>query len=124
MGLILKFLFENLNCIYYKNCLFYTVVKTMTGQKFCKHCSQSHDCQKVYQQLGKAKGPSVASKAAVAFLLPIMAFIAALAAFEKILAGLVNSKQARTAISFLLAGSAVLVWVLIVKVINSHADKE
>jgi len=51
----------------------------MTDAKFCQNCGQQHSCQEIYQQLGRAQGPSVALKAAIAFLLPIVVFIAVLA---------------------------------------------
>lgn len=87
----------------------------MFQQKFCQDCSQRHKCQEVYQQLGKVQGPSVVSKVLVAFLLPIMVFIGALAAFEGILAKVINSKEPRTVISFLLALVATAVYILIIK---------
>ena len=75
----------------------------MAQEKFCQECIQRHDCREVYQQLGKAEGPSVVFKVVAAFLLPLMVFIAALAASEKILAKTINSKEVQTALSFLLA---------------------
>jgi hypothetical protein len=89
----------------------YTVVKTMTPQRFCQDCAYKHDCKKLYQQLGSVKGPSVAGRVIVAFLLPVIVFIVALAAFEKILAGTVNNKEAQTALSFLPALSATFIFV-------------
>lgn len=75
----------------------------MAQQKFCQECNQRHNCREVYRQLGKAEGSSVAFKVVVAFLLPLVVFIAALAVSEKILAGIINSKKAQTVLSFLLA---------------------
>jgi hypothetical protein len=120
---LIKFLFENLTDIYYKIDLFYTVVKTMAQQKSCQECNQKHRCQEIYQQLGKAQGPSVVFKAVVAFLLPISIFIASLAAFEKILAGTTDIKELRIALNFLLALLVTLAAVLIIKVINKHFNK-
>jgi hypothetical protein len=95
----------------------------MTQQKFCQDCDQKHDCQEVYQQLGKTKGPSVVCKVVVAFLLPLMVFIASLAASEKILAGIINSKEAQTVLSFLLALAVTSVSILIIKAINRKFSK-
>ena len=50
-----------------------------------------------------SKSPSVVIKVVFAFLLPLVVFIAALVASEKILAGIINSKEAQTVLSFLLA---------------------
>ena len=75
----------------------------MAEQKFCQDCDQKRDCQEVYQQLGNVKGPSVVSKAVLAFLLPLVVFIVSLAIFEEILAEAVNTKELRTVVSFLVA---------------------
>ena len=63
------------------------VTKTMTQYKHCQGCSQKHDCQDIYQKLANLKGPSVALKVIIAFLLPILVFIIILAIFEEILYG-------------------------------------
>ena len=61
------------------------VAKTMHEQESCQGCDQEHNCQKVYEKLGSIGGSSVALKAVVAFLLPIVVFIVSLVIFEKIL---------------------------------------
>jgi len=95
----------------------------MAQQRFCQECNQRHNCQEIYEQLGNTKSPSVVLKVVAAFLLPVMVFIAALATFEKILAGVIDTKGLQTALSFLLALSAALVCVLIIKAINKRPDK-
>ena len=95
----------------------------MDQLKFCQQCNQRHKCQEVYRQLGKTEGPSVVFKVVVAFLLPILVFIASLATFEAILAGAINSKEVRTALSFLLALPVTFAVVLIIKVINRQVGK-
>jgi len=59
----------------------------MTQSKSCEGCSQAHDCTKVYEQLGCAEGPSVAPAALLAFLLPVVVFVAALGGFGWLLKG-------------------------------------
>lgn len=73
--------------------------------------------------MGKAKGPSVAFKAVVAFLLPILVFIVTLAIFEKILAGKIDIKELRIALDVLLALSVTLATILIMKVINRQLNR-
>ena len=90
----------------------------MAEQKFCQQCDQKHDCQKIYQQLGNIEAPSLAVKVIFAFLLPLVVFIASLAVFESILAGAISSERAHTAISFLLALLAALVFILVIRVAN------
>jgi len=96
----------------------------MAQEKFCQECNQRHDCQEVYQRLGKAEGPSVVFKVVAAFLLPLMVFIAALAASEKILAKTMNSKEVQTALSFLLALSVTFVCIFVLKAINRQLSKD
>lgn len=74
----------------------------MVNQEFCQKCSQIDDCQKVYQRLGCTKGPSVAGRAVIAFLLPMLVFIAVLVVYERML-GKGNLKPFQTGFGFLLA---------------------
>jgi len=90
----------------------------MSEQKFCQECDQKNDCQKIYQQLGNIEGPSLAVKVIFAFLLPLVVFIASLAVFERILAGVINTERAQTAISFLLALLATFFCILVIRVAN------
>ena len=90
----------------------------MDEQKFCQECGQRHKCQEVYRQLGNNKNPSVAFKVVIAFLLPLVVFITALVASEKILAKIINSKEAQTVLSFLLALAVTFVCIFVLKAIN------
>ena len=95
----------------------------MFQQKFCQECNQNRNCKEVYQQLGNTKNPLVVFKVVIAFLVPLVVFIAALAIFKAILAGIINSKEAQTAISFLLALSMTFAVVLVIKAINKKLSK-
>ena len=92
----------------------------MAQQKFCQDCSQRCDCHKIYQRLGETEGPPVVMKVIAAFLLPMVVFIAALVAFEEILAG---AKELQTALSFLLALLVTFISILIIKAINRQLSK-
>jgi hypothetical protein len=95
----------------------------MAELKSCQECDQKRKCQDIYQQLGKTQGPSVAFKAVVAFLLPLLIFIASLAAVEGILARTTDIKGLQTALNFLLALSVTLATMLIIRVINKRLNK-
>jgi len=90
----------------------------MAPKRFCQDCIQKHDCKRIYEQLGNSPGPSVALKAILAFLLPLMVFIVSLAVFERVLAGAITTERMQTALSFVLALLATFVCVLITRVIN------
>jgi uncharacterized membrane protein len=97
------------------------VVKTMVEQNFCQDCNQKHDCQKVYQQLGDIKGPSVVIKVLVAFLLPLVVFIVSLAVFARhqfFVKNWCRTEELQTVLSFLMALLVTFVCVLIVRVVN------
>lgn len=95
----------------------------MAEEKFCQGCHQKHRCQEVYEHLSKIEGTPVVFKAVVAFLLPIVVFIGCLAAFEKILAKVIQSKELQTVIGLLLALVVSSAFVFITRVINRELVK-
>jgi hypothetical protein len=95
----------------------------MAQPRFCQDCTQKHDCKKVYEQLGAMKGPSVVVKVVLAFLLPLVIFIASLAAFGEIFAGATDSQPAQTALSLLPALLVTSGCVLIMGAINRRLNK-
>jgi hypothetical protein len=95
----------------------------MLQEKLCQGCYQRHQCQKVYQQLAKAQGASVVLKVLAAFLLPLIVFIGALVAFEKILPAVIISEKLQTALSFLMALLVTFLTILIIKAVNQHINK-
>ena len=83
----------------------------MIEDKFCQDCNQRQNCQETYQKVEKTKDPSVVFNAVVAFLLPILVFIASLAVFEAIFG--------KSGLSFVPALSVTFVCILIIKTIKS-----
>ncbi|MHC4157932.1 MAG: hypothetical protein ACYSSO_02530 [Planctomycetota bacterium] len=99
------------------------VAKTMDQQKFCESCDQKHDCKEVYRQLGKKESPPVTFKVITAFLIPILVFIAVLIASEKISAGMIETKELRIILNFLLAVAVTLAVALIIRAIYKSGDR-
>jgi len=95
----------------------------MVQQESCQGCHQKDDCQKMYEQLTNAKGPSVAVKVVLAFLLPLVVFVVSLAVFEKVFAGSFDREQSRAAVTFLLALATTFACIFIVKFANGHFGK-
>jgi hypothetical protein len=93
----------------------------MTQAKWCEGCSQAHDCRRIYQQLGNLKGPSVALKAVIAFLLPIGLFVVALGAFGQLLQH-VLAPQCQTLCACALAVCATAGLMLIVSLVARRLD--
>jgi hypothetical protein len=68
------------------------VEKRMVQPESCEGCSHAHDCKKVYEHLGCAEGPSIAWTVVLAFLLPLVVFIGALAGFGWLMEGAVGAR--------------------------------
>jgi len=90
----------------------------MASQKYCQDCIQKHDCKRIYEQLGDSPGPSVALKAILAFVLPVLVFIVSLTVFERLLAGVIATGRMQTALVFVLALLVTFVCVLITRVMS------
>jgi len=73
--------------------------------------------------LANFKGPSFVFQVIIAFLLPILIFIASLAAFERILTKAVDTKQMQIILSFALAFLVTFAVVSITKAINIQFGK-
>lgn len=99
------------------------VAKNTDDERFCSSCLERPNCKKIYQQLANAKGPSVALKALGAFLVPIAVFIGSLVIFQEIFAGIINDENTLTAASFAVAAAITVIFILIVKAINSKFAK-
>ncbi len=95
----------------------------MAQLKFCQHCKQEHNCQKVCEQLGRTEGPPVVIKVILAFLLPLVVFIASLAAFQEILTRTIDAQNLLTALSLVLASLATSACILIVGVMNGRLSQ-
>ncbi len=87
----------------------------MAQDKNCNSCPQSHDCKKIYEVMGKAKGPCVLVKVVFAFLVPLAVFIVSLVIFESILANMTDSKALQAGLGALLAATLAFVVILITK---------
>ena len=89
----------------------------MARQELCHTCKQKNDCRKVYDQLGRVEGPSVTAKVILAFLLPLLVFIASLGVSEKMLTRAIDTAYILTAVSILVAlcvtfACIVLTWMI------------
>ena len=95
----------------------------MAEEKFCQSCDERHRCREIYQKIGNAKGRSFVREVLIAFLLPILAFIASFAAFDAILVKTVETEEIRTALAFILALSVTFALVVIIKIVRQSAIK-
>ena len=89
----------------------------MASHRICHNCIQKHDCSSVYEQLGNSSDASVALKAVLAFLLPLIVFIVSLAVSERVLASAISIEGLQIAISFLLALLMTFVCVFITRIL-------
>jgi len=89
----------------------------MAQSKSCEGCSQAHECSKVYEQLGGSEGPPVTRIALVAFLLPILVFVVALAGSGWLLRGTI-AKPYQTPLAAVLALATAAGVMLLVRVVT------
>ena len=99
------------------------VARTMAQQRFCRQCGRRDDCQDVYQKLGGGKGPSLVSKAVVAFAVPLLFFIICLAVSERILAETISAERLRTAVALVLSLSVTFLLILVIRAISGRFAK-
>jgi len=92
----------------------------MAQPDLCQQCNQRHDCGKVYEQLAKVEDRSIVSKAVLAFLLPLLVFIASLAALERVFSGVISGGQSQSALSFASALLLTFGCMLVTRLIHRH----
>jgi len=89
----------------------------MTDGKNCEGCRQRHDCREIYGKMGLGGGPSVTLRVVIAFLSPILVFIAFLAGGEKAVGLFTNSVELRTGIGLFAAVAATFLWIFVARAI-------
>ena len=94
----------------------------MTDKEDCSDCAGAHDCKAIYEQMGKAQGPSVVKKVIVAFLLPIIVFVVCLVVLDKKLVAITGNEHLRILLGVLFAGLVSFVYVLIAGRMSSRWD--
>ncbi|MFA5293747.1 MAG: SoxR reducing system RseC family protein [Phycisphaerae bacterium] len=85
-------------------------------QQQCQNCGQRQSCEKVYEQLGRSKGPKVLLKVIQAFLLPLILFIFSLAAAERLLTEKLKSEAGKNLTAFAAAVLVVFLYLAILKI--------
>jgi hypothetical protein len=93
-------------------------------EKNCQGCGFRQTCEQVYRRLGSSSssGP-VTLKVVLAFLLPLIVFIASIAFFERILSSALSAKWLVMLLRLFSAVSITLVFTLIVKKIYNKFNK-
>jgi hypothetical protein len=81
----------------------------------CKNCGQKDSCKEVFKELGSLKKPSILLKVVQAFLLPLIFFIIALAAAEKVLAEKIASSLGKNLLALAAAVTVVFLYLLTLK---------
>ncbi|MFH1372019.1 MAG: SoxR reducing system RseC family protein [Planctomycetota bacterium] len=96
----------------------------MMQREPCDSCGQKASCQEVFRQLGNIRGKSVARSILAAFVLPLVVFIAALAAAQRFLTRYIDSAGLRAAVALLLAIAAAAVCVTTVRIIGKRLGRK
>lgn len=96
----------------------------MIKENICQECSQKDSCKQTFEKLGDTRGLSVTVRSILAFLLPLIIFIATLGVFEKTFSKNLNNKQLQTGVGFLLALAVTLVYISVVWAVNKYIRKQ
>jgi hypothetical protein len=92
----------------------------MIGTKLCDKCGYRHGrgycCIDIYQQLGRARGPSVFGMVILAFVLPLLLFICCLVLTAYLLSAFMTSDGLRTFFAFLAALVVTLIFVQLIRI--------
>jgi uncharacterized membrane protein YhaH (DUF805 family) len=91
--------------------------------KFNKICGSCFGCTEIYRLLGQSKGPPVALKVLIAFLAPLVIFIAAAIVAEKIFSDRISSQTLMILVVFLTAFLTTAVYIGIVRLIVKRSVK-
>ena len=103
--------------------LFYNVNTMQFEEKNCQGCRYRHTCEEVYNKLGHSKACPVTLKIILAFLLPLIVFIASIALFERIFSRALNAEWLVLILSLFTAVSITLVLASVVKKLYNKFNK-
>lgn len=92
-------------------------------EKNCQGCRYRYTCEEVYNKLGHSRAGPVTSKIVLAFLLPLIIFIATIALFERIFSRALNTEWLAIVLSLFSAFLITLVLTLIIKKICNKFNK-
>lgn len=96
----------------------------MTQRDPCDKCGQKASCREVFRRLGKAEGRFIVCNVLLAFVLPLVVFIAALAAAQQFLAKYIDSAGLRAAVALLAAIVVATACVTIVRMIGKWLGRK
>jgi hypothetical protein len=90
--------------------------------KLCENCGYRHSrgrcCIDIYQQLGQSKSPSIVGKALLAFVLPLLVFIASLVLAGYLVSIFINESRMSTFYAFLIAAALTIVFVQLTRILT------
>ena len=90
------------------------------SMKPCENCGYRHVrgrcCIDIYQQLGRTKGPSVVGKVLLAFVIPLLVFIAALVLAGYVLSIFLAGSGINALLAFLIAIALTVIFVQLIRV--------
>ena len=88
----------------------------------CAGCDQKEQCGQVFKKLGNTEGPNVTRPVILAFLVPILVFIATLAGANKLLQDRIEGKTL-IAVTFAAALATTLIAVIIIRAFRRSLNK-
>ena len=92
----------------------------MSEKDICRQCPQQNKCRDAYDRMGRFRGPSVFFKAILAFLLPLVIFVASLAVLERVLTNVLEPKWLRILVSFAAASCLTMIYASIAAILSKR----
>jgi hypothetical protein len=88
----------------------------------CSQCPNSNKCSEVYEKLGKSDCKPITRHVSIAFLLPMVVFIATIALFERFCGDYFSSKTVCSLVSLLCGLGAAIASVFLARLVRSKDE--
>jgi len=89
----------------------------------CQSCGQKGSCEQAYHVLGCKEDSCIAARASIAFLLPLLVFIGALAISKKTIGEYAEAQHWQTTIGFVFALAVTGVCVVSTKLLRTRLHR-
>jgi hypothetical protein len=91
----------------------------------CGSCAHQDTCSRIYEKMGKSKGPNVTLQVILAFVLPVIVVVAGYLLFDSSLAEAIKNEKLRTLASLFAAICSLIIylWLLALTGISKKTKK-
>jgi uncharacterized protein YqhQ len=98
--------------------------RNIMDDKHCNRCHNKHDCQSIYQTLGRSNAPNVTLHVILAFIMPVLVFVFSLAVSDRILETIFENSLFKTVVGAVLALIVTFIYLFIVRLFYSKPSNK